>query len=311
MKVAFGTYTGTGSAHTPVTGIAFAPDVVIVQGGANAACIRTSTMAGDKTKSFNANATATARITAITSDGFSVGTNAGTNANGTVYTYMVIGCEAADSKVGSYTGTGSSLPVTGVGFQGNALFVIPDAAHRIHFTTTSMSAGQSIAPDSAQTIATGRITSLDADGFTIGTNADSNTDTETFFYLVLKNAASAFEVFTYTGDGNDDRDIATASFTPEGALVRLGTNTASTSMVGHFKDNVATESFQTAGTAPAANKIQGMITNGIQVGTDVSANEAAKIAYGLLFRTSSGAAGATALKRRLSGSSRLSRSLVA
>ena len=78
IRVASGSYTGTGVDNRAITGVGFQPDVVIVKSDDNSgvAEIRTSTMAGDNTKPMTGNTALTANlIQSLTSDGFTLGTD--------------------------------------------------------------------------------------------------------------------------------------------------------------------------------------------------------------------------------------------
>jgi hypothetical protein len=90
------------------------------------------------------------------------------------------------AKLGTYTGTGAQLAVTGLGFQPNFVWCI----------SASSSTGHSVLRTSAMTgdnsfmvgysgLWSNHIISLDSDGFTIGPNSSINTDGVTYSYLAL------------------------------------------------------------------------------------------------------------------------------
>jgi hypothetical protein len=90
------------------------------------------------------------------------------------------------AKLGTYTGTGAQLAVTGLGFQPNFVWCI----------SASSSTGHSVLRTSAMTgdnsfmvgysgLWSNHIISLDSDGFTIGPNSSINTNGVTYSYLAL------------------------------------------------------------------------------------------------------------------------------
>ena len=272
MDVATGTYTGNGTAQTVDTGLS-GIDFLLIKGGANIAVFRTSTMAADSAKQATGGASlATGRVTSITGGTFDVGSNAQVNANAAAYYWLAIKAAAADCKVGTYTGDGGTQAVTGVGFQPDLVITLGAGARAPYFKTTTMGTTNSQSFASAGALLTTRITALGADGFTVSTNGDVNQTGEVFHYVALKEQADRFDVFTYTGDGADDRSI-TLALDPAVALTKASSATAATAAALRFEDQTATESFQIDATAAATDKIQSFGTDSMVVGTHVGVNE--------------------------------------
>lgn len=294
MLVKSATYTGTGSS-LPVTGVGFAPDVVLVKGAANWAIIHTSSMAADAGKFFANAAIAfqTDYITALGLDGFTLGTSSVTNANGVTYHYLALKADAANLKVGSFTGSGSGQAITGVGFQPTAVFTIPAAARPIYLKTSDMASTNSIFTGDGGFLVGSHITVLGADGFTVGADTDVDESGQTIHYLALKDEAGVFSVFTYTGNGTDNRSVGSVGFTPDFAMVKGDGSTSPSPPTARFKSEVGDNSFLLNNTAEAANQIQAFVSGGIQVGTDVSVNENTKGYYGLAFKEAAGGGGVT------------------
>jgi hypothetical protein len=125
-------YTGTGSARTVSHNLAAVPELIIVksrdlaQGGAvytastgNANYLRlfsTSSDSGETATSFWNSTTPTASV-------FSLGTANNVNGNTNTYVAYLFATCAGVSKVGSYTGTGSTQTIN-CGFTGGARFVL-------------------------------------------------------------------------------------------------------------------------------------------------------------------------------------------
>jgi hypothetical protein len=123
-------YTGTGSARTVAHNLAAVPELMIVKGrnlaqewdvyvaplGATKYLRLDSTLAANVSSSLWNNTTPT-------STNFTVGTDAAVNANTYNYVAYLFSSVAGVSKVGSYTGTGTTLQID-CGFTGGARFVL-------------------------------------------------------------------------------------------------------------------------------------------------------------------------------------------
>lgn len=272
MKIKLGTYTGNGSDNRAISSIGFQPDVVMVKGVSKEACIRTATMAGDNTKpSFVTDAALAAdHVQSLDSDGFTIGTAAPVNTNLTVYYWLAIQDSSADCKLGTYTGNGGATQVvTGVGFQPTMVLIIPANTDDPVFLPTSLDAAGTSAATFASSHTNDLIASLDADGFTVGTNR--NTSGQTYHYVAFKDQAGVFGTFTYTGNGSDNRDIdISTGYTPQFALTK-GNSVSEPTL--RFKDHAGDSSTAIAATfGNFANGIQSFRANGIQVGTDTWSN---------------------------------------
>jgi hypothetical protein len=188
-------------------------------------------------------------------------------------------------RFGTYAGTGSALAITGLAFSPDVV-LIKGGANIAVLRTSTMGADSAKPLNGATALSTVRITSIDADGFSVGAASEVNTNTDTIHYIALKNQTAAFEVFSFTGNGSDDRNVTTASFGPDGAVLKVNSSTVTTTAgAARFKDEVGDLSFQLDATDAAADKIQSFLSNGLQVGTHASVNENTKPVYGLLFKT--------------------------
>lgn len=90
---AFSYYIGTGTDDlTPVTGLAFRPEFLLIKGNINQeAILRVSAHTGDDSSALqNSVANGVNRIQAINSDGFQVGSNVAVNSGSTVYHYAAL-----------------------------------------------------------------------------------------------------------------------------------------------------------------------------------------------------------------------------
>jgi hypothetical protein len=68
----------------------------------------------------------------------------------------------------------------------------------------------------------GSITSLDSDGFSVGSGTDVNADTVTYYWTAF-DANSDMVVNSYSGDGSADQAISGVGFSPEYVII-LGDN---------------------------------------------------------------------------------------
>ncbi|MFZ1250228.1 MAG: hypothetical protein WAR37_02155 [Candidatus Microsaccharimonas sp.] len=218
-----GTYTGTG-ASLNVTGLPFRPDLVILKDdAANYTVFRTSVMAGDLTAYFaTASAGFTGGITAIQSDGFTIGTSTVTNTTGNTYRWQAFGgaynqstqTGSSDFVVGAFLGNGiDNRNITGLPFQPDLLAIKSSTATAGIFRTSSFS-GDTTSYFATTTDSSNMIQSFTSDGFQVGTGTQANTSGGTQWWFAFKTGAN-FKVGTYTGNGSTARSVAIDSFGPQ------------------------------------------------------------------------------------------------
>jgi hypothetical protein len=271
--IATGDYDGTGAAQS-ITGIAFQPDVVIVKNG-NAttnriAVIRTNTMANGKLMTgLNLPAQT---ITSLDPDGFTVGTNANANVlTAPVTNYHFIAFKAAPStmKVGTYTGNGGTLAITGVGFSPELVFVMPEAGvQAVHRSSASTSTFNFV--NDAGTA--GVVSTLDTDGFTV-VDPVVNTLNAIYHYIAWNEIPGEMKVGTYGGDGGTAHNIGLVGFEPEYVIVR----TPSQRTVQHPASlgRSIDMGLYFSATVGVADTIQTLQPDGFQVGTLAPVNTTA------------------------------------
>ena len=127
-----GTYVGNGVDGRPITGLGFQPDVVLVKSeGDEIATLRTATMpAGRSKEMIDASALAANEIASLDPDGFTVGSAAEVNREGVAYYWVAFKAGGNLMRVGSYTGNAiNGLSISGIGFQPELVFVLPDASY--------------------------------------------------------------------------------------------------------------------------------------------------------------------------------------
>lgn len=121
-------YTGTGVAHTEAHNLGVAPELMIVK--CRSAANAWGVYSGDNTDYTVLNTTAATvddvafwNDTSPTASVFTVGTNASVNTSAATYVAYLFATLAGISKVGSYTGTGTTLAID-CGFAAGARFVL-------------------------------------------------------------------------------------------------------------------------------------------------------------------------------------------
>ena len=274
---ASGYYTGNAVDNRAITGVGFRPDVVIVKGNtAQTAAIRSSTMSGDVSKPM-AGATAQLAdvIQSLDADGFTVGLNARVNSAGVGYEWMAFRAQQGLLKVGSYTGNGTSQSVTGLGFSPEYAAVFSAGANN---AVQRFSGGTTSFQFDGDTGNATRITSLDADGFSVGAQNTVNTNGTTYHWIAFNDSAGFVDVNGYTGNNTDNRNITGVGFQPEYVMVRAN-DTATARLAAHRPATLPGGlTLRYSNVANVANAIQLLQADGFQAGTDTTVN-ANTIAY--------------------------------
>ena len=282
-----GSYTGNGADNRSITGVGFAPDVVIVKArdDAKIAVIRTSSMVGDASKEMTgATALTNNQIQALLADGFQIGSDDTVNKSGNTYDWIAFKASGGFLNVGTYAGDdNSTLSVSGVGFSPEVVFVFSESNKDAVFTN-SAAGGNAFDFDNG-TNATW-IPSLAADGFTVGGDDRVNKAGVTFHYVAWNEIPGLVDVGSYTGNGADNRDITGVGFQPEWVVVK---NTAGDSVVQHFDSQGPTTDSSSLfkGATAVTNRIQALQSDGFQVGNDNDTNANAKIYTYMAFRQES------------------------
>jgi len=277
---ASGYYTGNAADDRGITGVGFRPDVVIVKGNTNqTAAIRTSTMSGDVSKPM-AGATAQLAdvIQSLDADGFTVGLNARVNSADIGYEWMAFRAQEGLLTVGSYTGNGTSQPVTGLGFSPEYAAVFSAGANN---AVQRYSGGTTSFQFDGDTGNATRITALDADGFSVGAQNTVNANGTTYHWIAFNDSAGAVDVNGYTGNNTDNSSITGVGFQPEYVMVRAN-DTATARLGAHRPATLPGDNTLLYGAVVnAANSIQALQSDGFQIGTDTSVN-ANTVAYSYL-----------------------------
>ena len=286
-----GTYSGNGTDNRNITGAGFQPDLVFVKNSTSlTANNRRSVMSGDKhfgdLASYVSDAVSdtTNMIQSMQSDGFQIGSGANTNESGyTMYWFAfggtpnMTGSGSFKMAQGSYSGNGATRSISGVGFRPNLVMINGEGSTYAVFRTDQMKGDATTYFASATADFTGGITSLDDDGFSLGTNGTVNTSSTIYHWQAFggafnpdDNGGSAdFATGAYYGNGIDSRNIKDIPFQPD--LVVIKRNGASLATVRTSLYTGDLSGYFTT-TADASNMIQTINSDGFQVGTSTVVN---------------------------------------
>ena len=186
---------------------------------------------------------------------------------------------------GSYTGNGTSQSITAPGFQPTAVIVKRTGASEGVISTASMGANKTRILKSAAVLFADGVTSLDANGFSVGAAATVNTNTNVYHYIAFRVAgANDYAQGTYTGNGVDDRSITGVGFQPSLVLIAGDSATAGTNPVWKSSDMAGDAATTNSGSTLGTNIIKALQADGFQVGTAQSSNVDTVVYYFVAFR---------------------------
>jgi hypothetical protein len=267
IRVASGTYTGNGLDNRTITGVGFQPDAVIVKSGDNSgvAEMRTSTMTGDNTKPLSGVTALTADlIQSLDSNGFTIGASNPVNRSGRSYTWVAFKSYAGDMSLGTYTGNGTSQSVSGLGFSPEYVMMLPANNQRATQRMAGMTATFQFDADAG--IANG-ITSLDSNGFSVGSNNKVNTSGITYHYVAFNEDVDEMDTSSYSGTGAS-HSITGVGFQPSYVIVRANANQAG----AHRPSAVSGTGSQVFSAPDETTGITALQSDGFQVGTSATVN---------------------------------------
>jgi hypothetical protein len=268
IRVASGTYTGDGTGPRSITGVGFQPDAVIVKSDDNSgvAEMRTSTMTGDNTKPLSGGTVLTAGlIQSLDSNGFTVGSANPVNRSARNYTWVAFKSYAGDMALGTYSGNGTSQSVSGLGFSPEYVMMLPANNQRATQRMAGMTATFQFDADAG--IANG-ITSLDSNGFSVGSNNKVNASGITYHYVAFNEDVDEMDTSSYSGTAAS-HSITGVGFQPAYVIVRANGNRAG----AHRASAVSgTGSQLFDATANETTGITALQSDGFQVGASNTVN---------------------------------------
>lgn len=300
-----GSYTGNVTAGTNITGLGFQPDTVVIKNSTSAtANNRRSIIYTDKHFGNLASylsdsvADATNMVQGMVTDGFTLGAGSNTNESGTTMYWFAFGGAPAFGNVsgsftmaqGTYTGNGAARSLTGTGFAPDLVLIKDNAANHAVFRIRQMSGNATAYLSAATADFTGGITSLDSNGFSLGTSTVVNTNGNTYHWQAFGNAydsdtnsgSADFATGVYYGNGLTARPIPDIPFQPDLVTIKRNNTTAGTFRTSAYAGDLS--SFFAA-TAETAGVIQSLNTGGFTVGTNAASNTSASLYRWFAFKS--------------------------
>lgn len=174
-------------------------------------------------------------------------------------------------------GTGVGRSINGLGFSPDFVLIKNNAANYAVFRISEM-AGDITAYLAASTADfTGGITSLDTNGFTIGTSPGTNASGNKYHWQAFGNAykantlsgAADFATGVYLGNGIDNSNITATPFQPDLVVSRRSGTTSATFRTSAVPGD---SSSYFAAIADSANNLQLLNSDGFQIGTSAYVN---------------------------------------
>ena len=186
---------------------------------------------------------------------------------------------------GSYTGNGTSQSITGVGFQPDVVIIKGDTNKNAILRSSTMTGDASKSLVGNSSLLSGRIQSLDTDGFTVGSNADVNLGSTAYYWVAFKEAAGQLDVGTYPGNSTDDHNISGVGFQPDYVIVLSeGTH----NVLHHSSTMPADFSVRFSEQTMFTDRIQLFQSDGFQVGTHNQVNMSGTTYHYVAFKESAG-----------------------
>ncbi|MFH1755152.1 MAG: DNRLRE domain-containing protein [Candidatus Latescibacterota bacterium] len=189
-------------------------------------------------------------------------------------------------RTGTYVGDNSiSRPFTSLGFKPDFVIIRGDVALPTVARSSTM-AGDATKPLAVPAaLQPNMIKSLDADGFTIGSDPHVNFPGADYYWVAFQAAPGEMVVGSYAGTGADNFSINTLGMKPTYLMVM---NERNRHAVQRFPTQVGDLSSQFDPSDELPNKIELFLGNGFQVGTDLTVNESLANHHYVAWRTTPG-----------------------
>jgi hypothetical protein len=283
IKMATGTYTGDGTDNRAIS-VGFQPDFVMVKDEGNReSAARSSSMVGDLSKPMGSLTALQADvIQSFTATGFTIGTNNRVNQSARIYHWVAFRANSQAMKVGTYNGNGTGQSISGLGFSPELVIVMGNNAQR---SVLNFAGGRTYRFDAGTSIASG-VSSMDADGFTVGTAVETNAAATAYHWVAFNDFANSIDASSYAGDGADNRNVTTPGFQPDYTLIRADDNVTARPASSRPASLAGDNTLLFAGSAMVTNRIQALQANGFQVGNSGDVNANSVTYYSLAVRSS-------------------------
>jgi hypothetical protein len=289
-----GYYVGNGTAGHAISGLGFQPNLVFIKAAAttSAMAFKTSAMPASTTSFLSSTADNTASQVTLNADGFTLGaTLANVNAANVLFHWIAFGGSDCTSTgtfcVGSYSGNAAASRAITTNFSTNLAIVKRSTNVAGHFRTSSMPANTTEYFSTAASDTAGNfIADLTSTGFTVGASDNASGGSGNYHFIAFKSAPNLFTEGTYTGNGADNRNITGVGFQPSAVFIK---NSASAT-TNNRRSVFATPDIQGDGAhyvadsvAGNTNMIQGLQSDGFQLGSSAVTNESGLNFYWFAF----------------------------
>jgi len=287
-----GSYTGDGTDNRSITAPGFKPDTVIVKNSTSATTNNKRSVMRQNPQPTNAVSYAADGVADFAdgiqdfeTNGFQLGTHVSGNETGSTFYWVAfkgvpapsMGSGTFKMAAGTYTGTATARNITGIGFQPD-LVIIKDTSTSFAVFTTGLMPPNATTYLSSTTVPTSNIiTSLDSDGFSLGTSVTANGGSRTYYWEAFGNAyrpdtktgASDFAIGAYFPTLTDDTNVPGAPYQLDFLTIKqLSSQIAAFRMADQTGDLSGT--FNTA--VEGSNIIQSVYPGGFQIGTASTVN---------------------------------------
>ena len=259
-------YTGNGTDNHAITGVGFQPDFIWVKARSSAKEHRLQNAVSGITNHMRSNATnaeSAGSVKTADSDGFTLGTGASWNENSTTFAswnWLANGAGSSNTdgsinstvsanttagfSIVSYTGTGSVATVGhGLGVAPNIVIVKQRTVagnHWVMYNSALPSANYFLYLDStdAQQTATNFFndTAPTSSVFTIGTDAQTNGNTNNLIAYCFAEKTGYSKFGTYTGNGSSDGTFVFLGFKPAFVIAKKTNSTGNWVIVDNKRD---------------------------------------------------------------------------
>lgn len=273
LRVATGSYVGDATDDRNITvSPSFAIKMVLIKQASTQPAVMSISGMGDLARILD-NTTGSPAANIIQSMGtgtFQVGASSRTNLTGETYYYVALGGDDTEIYAGSYVGNATDdRAITAPGFLPELVIILPNANQQVisRFGALAGDNSQVFSGDGNALTGANYIQSLDASGFTVGTNSNVNNSGTTYYYLAVKGVSGQSNTSSYTGDSSDNRDLTTPNFQPGFVFIYQPFN----NLV--FRGaNVGDDTSRIMSAANISNAIQSFISTGFQLGTSSLVN---------------------------------------
>jgi hypothetical protein len=200
-------------------------------------------------------------------------------------TFITLGSEEPSFVMtGYYLGNGvDNRAITGVGFQPDIVIIKSSSAVNPVCSTSSMG-GDAKELGNTTNFVSGLIKSLDADGFTVGTDNRVNASSTNYYWVAFKAGAGELKVSSYVGDGVNPHSITGVGFQPDWVVV-MSSNSGD--VARHRSSSMSnTAYFETY--ANDATGILALQADGFQVDANSTVNTSGRTYHYFAFKNVSG-----------------------